>query len=392
VRDRARLALGVVVISLVLYSCWGNARATPWASRLYLFGGRGLDGGAAGSLHVAVDDDEAGERSVVITGVDDDDATTVAEGLSIPPVPAWSPGGDRVAFAVEAGDERILQVRSTGGGDAVQLVRTTREANAVTHLAWSADGSAVAFVADLDGEGIHAAWVVPATGGAPRRMGPDPVAIERCFDVEPRRCGPDLTGDALGLAWLPDGGLVVLSEIMPGDSAVGPDHPTTRVVAVSPGGGPPRLLVEVDGGLDQVAASPDGRYVLYGQAYGDAHVLDTTTGRSRRLANRIATPGWSADGERLLFVNNDQVMAARADGGDAEGLTGGGFLVGPGDEPGVFGPVRPRASAWSPDRRHVAFTTREGHVTSVYLMNADGTGQTVVHHTDGDVVALRWSP
>ena len=63
------------------------------------------------------------------------------------------------------------------------------------------------------------------------------------------------------LAWPTDGGLVLLSEIMPGDSAPGPDHNTTRVVAVTAGSGPSRLPAEVDGPPDQVAASPDGIYL-----------------------------------------------------------------------------------------------------------------------------------
>ena len=59
---------------------------------------------------------------------------------------------------------------------------------------------------------------------------------------------------------------------------------------------------------------------------------------------------------------------------------------------GVFDPVRPQVSAWSPDRRHVAFASLEGSLTSIYLMNADGSGQSVVHRTDGNAVALHWFP
>ena len=190
------------------------------------------------------------------------------------------------------------------------------------------------------------------------------------------------------LAWPTDGGLVLLSEIMPGDSALGPDRNTTRVVAVTAGSGPSRLLAEVDGPLDQVAASPDGRYMLYGLANGDAHVLDTTTGRSRRLAGRIDTPAWSADGERLLFVNNRRVMAAEADGSHVDELT----LAGPDTDSFGLDPIRAQVSAWSPDRRHVALAAREGGLTGICLMNPDGTGQSRVHRTDGDVVALHWFP
>jgi dipeptidyl aminopeptidase/acylaminoacyl peptidase len=392
-RDRAGLFTVALVLATVLYGCWGDVRATPWASRQFLFGGRGLDGGADGSLAFAVEDTDAGVRSALVAGVDDDDAATVAEGLRLPPLPAWSPDGDRVAYAVDAGDEaQVLQVRPVRGGDPVDLVRTSRFANQLRDLAWSPDGASVAFIADLDDEGIGAAWVVPAAGGPPQRMGPDPVAIERCFPTEPRRCGPDLTGDALALAWLPDGELVLLSEIMPGDSDLGPDRQTTRVVAVPAGGGPSRLLAEADGPLDQVAASPDGRYVLYGLANGDAHVLDTTTGRSRRLADRIDTPVWSADGERLLFANNRMVMAADADGDHVDELTRASPVAETSEGSALFEPVRPQVTAWSPDRRHVAFAALEGGRTTIYVMNADGTGQSRVHRTDGNAVALQWTP
>ena len=395
---RRLVPVGIVaVLLLVAFAILVNVRGTPWGSRQFFFGGRGLDRGAEGSLAFAVDGtEEGGGLSVQVSDLAAREPGTVADGLAHPAQHAWSPDGRRLAYTARIGDERVLRVVPATGGDATDLVRTDASINQLSDLAWSPDGSELAFVADLDPEAsFDGLWVVPAGGGAPRAVGVPPVATELCFDTPAgRRCDPDITGDAVETAWSPGGGLVYLSEIMPGEGPGTPSRQATRVVAVPAGGSPPSVVTEVEGPLDQLAVAPDGRHLLYGLSTADAHVWDTASGTARRLADRIGTPAWSADGERLLFANNRQVMVADADGSHVHRLTrtvrrSEDSMEGGSD---LFDVIIPDVTAWSPDRRHVAFAGREGDGDSIYVMNADGTGQTRVLRTDGAVAALRWLP
>jgi Tol biopolymer transport system component len=65
-----------------------------------------------------------------------------AEGADFRSPPAWSPDGDRIAFATE--DARI-QTIGPAGGDAATL--TKLDEASVLDLAWSPDGARIAFVA-----------------------------------------------------------------------------------------------------------------------------------------------------------------------------------------------------------------------------------------------------
>lgn len=81
--------------------------------------------------------------------------------------PEWSPDGRQVAFAAQVSESQTPQiyvVRSDGGG----LRRLTSSAGEKNDPAWSPDGTLVAFA----NKGPHGIFVVPANGGAERRLTP----------------------------------------------------------------------------------------------------------------------------------------------------------------------------------------------------------------------------
>ena len=408
-RRLRRVIIGGAVLALVfvvLSGIWAMMRSTPLASRLYVFGGRGLDGGVDGTLAVTVTGDGP-SGTVHVVDAAGGDPTEVVDTLAGMAIPGWSPDGSAVAYSAAAGDQHVLRVQpasGSGGGDGraagapVDVVSGGADVNQFARPLWSPDGRHIAFIADLPGPDdelgstISSVWVAPAGGGAPVGLGPTVVDRQECHErIRDGACFTDTTGDARHLVWRGDGrAIIATSEIMgsrvTGDVEEPPEETSdrTQVVSLPLGGGPADVLVEVEGPLDQVAVSPDGRYLLYGLSTRDTFVLDTTTGATERLGRHVTAPSWSADGERIVFVWDGNVVATDADGTHRDNVT---RIARVPDA--TQGGIDPRLAVWSPDRRHAAAVGEGG---AIYVMNADGTGQTEVADFDGTVTDLQWLP
>ncbi|MEI6306819.1 MAG: Tol-Pal system beta propeller repeat protein TolB, partial [Deltaproteobacteria bacterium] len=48
--------------------------------------------------------------------------------------------------------------------------------------------------------------------------------------------------------------------------------------------------------------------------------------------------------------------------------------------------------AWSPDGRFIAFSSKRGGVEAIYIMRADGSGQTQISRNKGNGTQPAWSP
>lgn len=156
----------------------------------------------------------------------------------------------------------------------------------------------------------------------------------------------------------------------------------TEIYVMNPNGtGVTRLTNEP--GLDANPAwSPDGRTIAFGSdraARGrglQLHVMNSDGTAQTRLTLSLAlNASWSADGRKIAFTsfvsNALQIRLVNADGSGEK------FLV-DGSEP-----------AWSPDGAKIAFNRGR----SIYVMNADGTGQTQLTTTSiGSDGGPSWSP
>jgi Tol biopolymer transport system component len=84
------------------------------------------------------------------------------------PTLALSPDGTQIAYSANGSGQYNLWMQPIAGGDARRLTDYTD--NAVRSVAWSPDGSTIAFAADHHGDEQYQIYLVPAAGGQPRRL------------------------------------------------------------------------------------------------------------------------------------------------------------------------------------------------------------------------------
>jgi Tol biopolymer transport system component len=87
---------------------------------------------------------------------------TVGTGLQVDP--AWSPGGDFIAYASDRAGNFDIWIQPVGGGEARQLTRSKADD---IQPSWSPDGRSIAFRSERNNGGIY---VVPVGGGAERQL------------------------------------------------------------------------------------------------------------------------------------------------------------------------------------------------------------------------------
>ena len=211
----------------------------------------------------------------------------------------WSP--DSRHFVCYAGLDNGLVVVDTAGG----TVRPLAESGA--HPAWSPDGRTVAF---FDEDRL---WVVPAAGGAPRRIG------KRKIDEE---IVPSWSPDSQRLAYV-------------GPVGSNLDHFGLYTIRADGSGG--RRL------LDRVAEesprwSPDGSRIAFMKVLQPHFVSAVYTVRSNgtgvhrvsisRAGESSGDPSWSADGRFLFYVrgrfrdaDGADIFVARAETRGGRALT-----------------------------------------------------------------------
>jgi TolB protein len=239
--------------------------------------------------------------------------------------PAWSPDGGEIAFAssgdavVEDQGDVEIYVMDARGGDRRRL---TRDGVHDAAPAWSPDGRRLAFahtpgLGTEDADGVIV--MVNADGTGRVEVTRHPETPEIIFDSQPD--------------WSPDGGLIAFTRVTFTSGSI---EPHVAIYTIAPTGRGERLLVD--------------------EAYD---------------------PAWSPDGSRIAFTSvrdrngktcfeecspNGEIYTAEADGTDLRRLT--------------ESPADDHSPTWSPDRRHIAFTSDRsnpaGHENEIYVFAADG--------------------
>ena len=196
---------------------------------------------------------------------------------------AWSPDGRSIAVPAERGEAQrvdMILVDATTGHETVLGKYAWRD---MTHVAWLPDGKSLLINAqDAGGDSTSQVWLLPASGG------------------EPRRITNDLSTYA-GLSVTADGKSFVSVR----------NELRSRVWIVDAGGGESRVITSgagADDGVNGLAWTPDG-HLVYTSASGgnlDIWMMDAD-GRNRvQLTSDKAHDSWpsvTADGRRIVFVS-----------------------------------------------------------------------------------------
>jgi Tol biopolymer transport system component len=224
--------------------------------------------------------------------------------------PEQSPDGTQVAFSALG---RLYRMRLAPNAKPEPL---TRDDTPAFHPSWSPDGREIVYVT-WTAEAAGEVWVVPARGGAPRRVSTTPAFYARPVFTPDGRSILAVRSNARGrlenvmdFEGLREGSLVEWSRAKPGEP---------RVIYSGRIGGKPHF--SADGvHLDGEGGHPRGRRGLPPQGSPHTFTIDLATGDAQSAAP-VLGPGWyfiegavpvdnlrvSPDGKRLLVQIAEQL-------------------------------------------------------------------------------------
>jgi len=330
------------------------------------------------------------------------ESTAVFKGAVLPlTVTIWDQFGHPVtghAVTWATSDPQIAPVTSSGVVTGVALGSAT-----VTATSEGRSGSAKVLVVSVDTPAVKMAFV--------RLSGVDDKSRIYLTNADGSQVVYLTAGTAL--AWSPDVSRIAFSSYSggnPGISVINVDG--TGLALLYNGGGDPswspdgskiafpgvhvmnadgtgvRELTDNVGSASCPVWSPDGREIAFlgqdlgndGGVYGTWYIFVVSADGSElvHLANSAGIAGcpqWSPDGSRVLFGASDVIHVINEDGTGLRTLPTG------------------SDARWSPDGTKIVFSQNPDGLNHIWVMNADGTGQTqLTHALSGADVRPAWSP
>lgn len=280
--------------------------------------------------------------------------------------PAWSPDGTKIAFHRLAGAETGLYMIPALGGPERKL----RSTNTSDKFSFRREGSTISWSSD----GIWIAYVdsVPSTLNL--------LSVE---SLESKRLPltPNCVQEGMPAFSHHGNQLAYLCSL---------DSRETGIYTVATGGGAPKQIARLPGGLHAgVAWTADDRRLILAQSQGgESELVEITiaNGSLRKLpfGSETTWPTISRDGDRLAFTSSsDNINIWRKDLLNPE-------LVGV----KVLASSHEQANPdYSPDGKHIAFESTRGGVPEIWVSESDGSNLTQItrlnHYATG---TPRWSP
>ncbi len=267
--------------------------------------------------------------------------------------PSWSPDGRRIAFSSERGANYEIYVMGSDGSNPRSL---TNAIGSDMDPSWSPDGRHIAFSSERDGN--DEIYVMGSDGSNPRNL-------------------TNAIGSDRYPSWSPDGRHIAFSSTRDGRLEI--------YVMGSDGSNPRRLTNHSGGGWDP-SWSPDGRHIAFTSG-GDVnsfweseiYVMGSDGSNPGNLTNQSGIdmgPSWSPDGRRIAFTSDSganyyNIYVMGSDGSNPRSLTN---AIGSDNDPNVMD----RYPSWSPDGRHIAFSSLRDfdfEVFQIYVITFQGGGQ-----------------
>jgi dipeptidyl aminopeptidase/acylaminoacyl peptidase len=303
----------------------------------------------------------------------------------------------------------LLDRGASGTGTAESVVHAPgASAGSIRDLAWSADGSRLAFVASSEAAGEPLLYIVAAAGGTARLVAHVPGGIG-----VPR--------------FAPDGSRIALLYTAPSEESNGPldasprdtgaidDHVDRQhLVVVDGSSGAMRQLTPRDLYVYEYDWAPDGRALVASAATGSGnnnwwtarlYAVPADSGALREIAapsTQVEQPSWSPDGSEIAFIGglmSDQnvtggdVYVVAAAGGTPRDVTPG-THVSVSSIAWIRGTHEIIAAAWAHGGSEIArIDTRAGTVRSLWsgdeLISAfpANAGPGVAASADGAIIA-----
>jgi len=216
---------------------------------------------------------------------------------------AISPNGKRAAW-IEADAIYILELAGKGSPARIGTAKGSSDRD----LAWSPDSSSIAFLSDRDKKGQMQLYVVPSTGGHPRKL-------------------TNLTGYLADPRWSPDGAqiAVLFAENAPSGGGpleakpletgvIGGEIHNQRLTIVDATSGAAKQVSPADMNIYEYDWSPDGGSFALSAAPGPGdnnwwiaqlYTMSADSGKMKsifRPETQIALPRWSPDGSSIAFI------------------------------------------------------------------------------------------
>jgi len=162
-------------------------------------------------------------------------------------------------------------------------------------------------------------------------------------------------------------------------------------------------VLKTNGRVCSPKFSPDGRQIAYcteiitdGDTlfmnynhYHHIYKLDINGKNNRLIISNAASPLWSPQGDKIAYSaagveGEAQIFVANADGSNQKQLT---YTISPQRWPGPWLPDGNGDPQWSPDGNKIVYVSFENVKAEIFIMNADGSGQTrltMAEFRDGD--------